>query len=152
MNEHLMAILCEAAGESWHNLVTVVNHANMSFHVSFVYLCSVCPLSSILGSFILRLQSTINHAILTISKQVQHSYVSFQQALAALPASIPTGLITGLHQQCKSALIFGINSQTLICITPGLKSCHSPNRFLEFRALVMFGALNCRCSFVYCFC
>ncbi|XP_059143644.1 atrophin-1-like isoform X2 [Physella acuta] len=30
---------------------------------------------------------------------VQQSYVSFQQALAALPASVPTGLITGVPQQ-----------------------------------------------------
>uniref|UniRef100_A0A2C9LCK7 KH homology domain-containing protein 4 n=1 Tax=Biomphalaria glabrata TaxID=6526 RepID=A0A2C9LCK7_BIOGL len=30
---------------------------------------------------------------------VQQSYVSFQQALAALPASIPTGFITGVPQQ-----------------------------------------------------
>ncbi|GFN75343.1 hypothetical protein PoB_000184900, partial [Plakobranchus ocellatus] len=30
---------------------------------------------------------------------VQQSYVSFQQALAALPASVPTGLITGVRQQ-----------------------------------------------------
>ena len=37
--------------------------------------------------------------------QVQQSYVSFQQALAALPASVPTGLITGVRQQRKSALI-----------------------------------------------
>ncbi|XP_012946847.1 proline-rich protein 36, partial [Aplysia californica] len=30
---------------------------------------------------------------------VQQSYVSFQQALAAMPASVPTGLMTGLPQQ-----------------------------------------------------
>ncbi|CAG5133643.1 unnamed protein product, partial [Candidula unifasciata] len=34
---------------------------------------------------------------------VQQTYVSFQQALAALPVSMPTGLITGVHQQSSFA-------------------------------------------------
>ncbi|GFR90474.1 UPF0469 protein KIAA0907 [Elysia marginata] len=68
---------------------------------------------------------------------VQQSYVSFQQALAALPASVPTGLITGvrqqppfLEQQIVSAPMAPVPEQQLQTLQPQMQPLGPPQVML----------------------